>query len=233
MVNSQSAGRLHIAGEQINDRLIGLLIKDLGIHGWQAPVLPERAEDIRRCPNTGSGTVKIFVAPDFCTALAYPHRQVAIDPHRHARRNSGLIRFFELFCCLPLQEHIKLYAFFMLFGKLCHRFIVEIAPVFREYRPAPSVFTLILQIFLHSIVSGLHLKAFTTSLNEGLKLTVLFGVFLQICVVILIKQAVQCSHFKLGHQAVVNILHASRRLEPSLKILSVHHRLDCSTGIFG
>ena len=120
VVNTQRPAVLHVGAQQFDKRLIGARHDDMRIHRRQAPVLPQRAEDIRRRANRRFQAIQFTVTPGFRPTFRYANRQITIQANRHFIALAYLPAGGKLAVSQPLQPEIKINVITMFFAELAH-----------------------------------------------------------------------------------------------------------------
>ncbi|CCK08848.1 hypothetical protein BN128_2938 [Cronobacter sakazakii 696] len=138
MVDAQRAAIRHIGAQQLDKRLVSARLHHVRIHRWQAPVLAERPQNIRRRANRCFQTVQLAVAPGFRAAFRHTDRQIAIQPDRHVVRLTGLPAAGKLLIREPLQPEVEIDLISAVFTKRLHFRAAGVLIRFRPGGPAPA-----------------------------------------------------------------------------------------------
>lgn len=124
VIDTQRATAGHVGAQKINERLIPARRHHVRIHRRQAPVLPQRAQNIRRRPDRRFQAVQLAVAPGFRPAFRHPDRQIAIQANRHLLLPALVKTLRELGGRQPLQPQVKTNRFLVFSAELPHRFAI-------------------------------------------------------------------------------------------------------------
>ncbi len=200
VVDTQCAAVLHVGAQQIDKRLVGTRRHHVRIHRRQAPVLAERAKDIRRRADGGLQAVQLAVAPGFCTALCHTDGQVAIQTDRHLIALTYLPAGGKLAVRQPLQPQVEVHFIGVFFTERFHFRRVDGLIRFRPDRPAPAHFVLFHLIRMQRIERRLPVEALTLlrhKLTEG-------GHLLVITLRKAFPRQTQGSHLQRRHGGVVH-----------------------------
>ncbi|MNO99224.1 hypothetical protein D3C76_909900 [compost metagenome] len=83
VVDTQRAAVLHVGAQQLDKGLIGAGRNHVRVHRRQAPVLTQRAKNIRWRTDGGFQAVELAIAPGLCPTLGHADRQVTVQANRH------------------------------------------------------------------------------------------------------------------------------------------------------
>ena len=122
MIDTQRAAAGHVGAQKIDERLITARRHHVRIHRRQAPVLPQRPQDVRRRADRRFQAVQLAVAPGFRPAFRHPDRQIAIQTNRHLLLPALLKTLRKLRGRQPLQPQVKADRVLMFVAELPHRF---------------------------------------------------------------------------------------------------------------
>ncbi len=221
VVDTQRPAVLHVRAQQVDKRLVGARRHHVRIHRRQAPVLAERAKDIRRRADGGFQTVKLAVTPGFRTAFRHANGQVTIQANRHLVALAHLPAGGKLAVCQPLQPQVEVHLVSVFFAEGFHFRRVDGLIRFRPDRPAPAHFVLFHLIRVQRIKRRLPVQALALlgdKLTEGRHL-----------LVIALRETfpcqTQCRHFQRGDGGVVHPVGVTRLLQRVLRGAEVPPRL--------
>ena len=159
VVDTQRPAVLHVGAQQVDKRLVGARRHHVRIHRRQAPVLAERAKDIRRRADGGFQTVKLAVAPGFRAAFRHAHGQVTIQADRHLIALAHLPAGGKLAVRQPLQPQVEVHFIGIFFTERFHFRRVDGLIGVRPDRPAPAHFVLFHLIRVQRIKRRLPVQA--------------------------------------------------------------------------
>ena len=166
MVDTQRPAVLHVRAQQVDKRLVGARRHHVRIHRRQAPVLAERAKDIRRRADGGFQTVKLAVTPGFRTAFRHADGQVTIQANRHLVALAHLPAGGKLAVRQPLQPQVEVHLVSVFFAESFHFRRVDGLIRFRPDRPAPAHFVLFHLIRVQRIERCLPVQALALLRHE-------------------------------------------------------------------
>ncbi|MNH05630.1 hypothetical protein D3C79_649730 [compost metagenome] len=169
VIDAQRAAGTHVGAEQIHHGLIGRLEQLVRVHGGQAPVLTEGAQDVGRRTDRGFRAVEIPVGPDLGGAFGDAHRQIPIDPHHHAGGLGTGIGLGQLLIGQELQIEVEIHVLLVFGHPGSHFRVVVITEGIRPDRPAPGILTLAIEMGLQGIKRRLLLQAVATGDHEGIE----------------------------------------------------------------
>ncbi|SAF22454.1 Uncharacterised protein [Enterobacter cloacae] len=159
VVNTQRAAVLHVGAQQVDKRLVRARRHHVWIHRRQAPILAERAQDIRRRTDGRLQAVEFTVAPGFRAALGHADGQVAIQADRHLIALAHLPAGGKLAVRQPLQPQVEVHFIRVFFTERFHFRRVDGLIRFRPDRPAPAHFVLFHLIRVQRIKCRLPVQA--------------------------------------------------------------------------
>ncbi len=137
VIDAQRAAAGHVGAQKIDERLIPARRHHVRIHRRQAPVLPQRPQNIRRRPDRRFQAVQLTVTPGFRPAFRHPDRQIAIQANRHLLLPALVKTLRELGGRQPLQPQVKADRVLMFGAKLPHRVALPLPIALGPGRPAP------------------------------------------------------------------------------------------------
>ena len=209
VIDAQRAAVLHIGAQQINKRLIGASGNNMRIHRRQAPVLAQRAQNIRRRAHGRFQAVQLTVAPGLRPAFGDAHRQIAVEANRHPVALAGFPAGGELAPGQPLQPEIETDVVLMLNAEGFHLRAVDILKGLRPGRPAPAQRVLLYLPGVKRIESGLPVEAFPFAQNKLAERRHLL--------IFTTRESfpshTQRGHFQRGDRGIVDIIRLPRRLQ--------------------
>ncbi len=176
VVDTQCPAVLHVGAQQVDKRLVRARRHHVRIHRRQAPVLAERAKDIRWRADGGFQAVEFTVAPGFRTALCDADGQVTIQADRHLIALAHLPAGGKLAVRQPLQPQVEVHFIRVFFTEGFHFRRVDGLIRFRPHRPAPAHFVLFHLICVQRIKCCLPVQALallSDKLTEGRHLLVI------------------------------------------------------------
>ena len=138
VIDAERPAVLHIRAQQLDEGLIGARHHDMRIHRRQAPVLPQRAEDIRRRADGSLQAVQFAIAPGLSPAFRNAHRQVTIQADRHGIVLAGMPALGELGVSEPLQPQVKIHLVGMFGAERFNLRAIGILISLRPRGPAPA-----------------------------------------------------------------------------------------------
>ena len=209
VIDAQRAAVLHIGAQQINKRLIGASGNNMRIHRRQAPVLAQRAQNIRRRAHGRFQAVQLTVAPGLRPAFGDAHRQIAVEANRHPVALAGFPAGGKLAPGQPLQPEIETDVVLMLNAEGFHLRAVDILKGLRPGRPAPAQRVLLYLPGVKRIESGLPVEAFPFAQNK----------LAERCHLLIFTtresfpRHTQRGHFQRGDRGIVDIIRLPRRLQ--------------------
>ena len=104
MIDAERAGVAHVLPQQLDEGRVGPRAQRVGRERRQAPVLPLGAEVVRRRADPHPARDHVLLGPGIGAVRIDPHREVEIEPDRHAGVTRGRLRRAELLVREPLQE---------------------------------------------------------------------------------------------------------------------------------
>ena len=141
MINAQNAIDAHIGAQHLDKHTITAALQPLRMQRRQIPVLPGRAQLVRRRANRHLQTVHLAVNPCIRAAARHADRQITIQPQRHSRLMTGHTHQIQLLRHHPLQPHIKTDIRLVRHRKRLHRRTVRVAVRLRPAKPADRILT--------------------------------------------------------------------------------------------
>ena len=208
VIDAQRPAVLHVGAQQFDKRLIGARHDDMRIHRRQAPVLPQRAQDIRRRADGSFQAVQLAIAPGFRPAFRNAHRQVAIQADRHGVVLAGMPAFGKLSESEPLQPQVKIHLIGVFGAERFNLRAIGILISLRPRGPAPAQRILLNLPGVQRVKRRLPVQAFPLARH---KLTELRRRLIVTCGKTFPGHA-QRSELKGGHGGVVNIIGLTRGL---------------------
>ena len=139
VVDADRAGAAHAGAQHLDEGLVAGFAQPVGAQRRQAPVLPVGVELVGRRADAGAEREAILMAPGIRAGAVGRHRQILVEPDRHAQRAALLRHGVELTRALPLQVLEKADAVGVLPGELGHRLACGIAVRGGPDRPAPDL----------------------------------------------------------------------------------------------
>ncbi|CZV94286.1 Uncharacterised protein [Enterobacter cloacae] len=209
VVDTQRAAVLHVGAQQVDKRLVGTRRHHVRIHRRQAPVLAERAQNIRWCAYGGLQAVQLTVTPGFRPAFCHANGQVAIQTDRHLIALAHLPAVGKLAVRQPLQPQIEVHFIGVFFTERFDFRRVDGLIRLRPDRPAPAHFVLFHLIRMQRIERRLPVEALTLlrhKLTEG-------GHLLVITLRKAFPRQTQGSHFQRRHGGIVHPVCFARLLQ--------------------
>ncbi len=199
VVDTQRSAVLHVRAQKVDKRLVGARRHHVRIHRRQAPVLTERAEDIRRRADGRFQAVELTVAPGFRAAFRHAHGQIAIQADRHLIALAHLPAGGKLAVRQPLQPQVEVHLVGMIFTERFDFRGIHGLIRFRPDRPTPAHFVLFHLIRVQRIKCRLPVETFTFlhhELAEGCHL-----------LIVAFRKAfprqTQSRHFQRGHAGII------------------------------
>ena len=221
VIDAQRAAVLHISAQQVDKRLIGAGGNDMRIHRRQAPVLAQRAQNIRRRAHGRFQAVQLTVAPGLRPAFGDAHRQIAVEANRHPVALAGFPAGGELAPGQPLQPEIETDVVLMLNAEGFHLRAVDILKGLRPGRPAPAQRVLLYLPGVKRIESGLPVEAFPFAQNKLAERCHL----LIFTTRELFPRHTQRGHFQRSDGGIIHIVRFPRRLQCLLRCRRLPPRL--------
>ena len=221
VVDTQRAAGAHVGAEQIHHGLVGRLEQLVRVHGGQAPVLAERAQNIGRRTDRGFRAVEIPVGPDLGGTFGDTHRQIAVDPHHHARRLGTGVGPGQLLVGQELQIEVEIHILAVLGHPVRHFRIVVVAERLRPHRPAPGIFALGIEVGLQGIEGGLLLQAVAAGGDECIESGLTLGAEAR-----LIEHLTQHAELGLDDAGVIHVALGTQLAQMLLESRACHFRLE-------